>query len=182
MSSTKITEFDLDPNMDMAKESSLQEVKTAVENIPNNFPDDIAKETTTQEILGKLGMVKGLDIVASDSVIRTLVNAEKEVLQNSSLTIGQVTVRNLSGSIRVSAALKAATSDGYPQLKIYVNDVLLTTLAGSGATYTTQTYDVQVNHNDKLRFDIYGQYSKAYCNLLTISGELVEYSDDDYFV
>lgn len=55
MSSTKITEFDLDPNMDMAKESSLQEVKTAVENIPNNLPDDIAKESTSQEILEKVG-------------------------------------------------------------------------------------------------------------------------------
>lgn len=40
MSSTKITEFDLDPNMGLAKESTLNEIKTSV-----------AKESSVQQVL-----------------------------------------------------------------------------------------------------------------------------------
>ena len=54
MSSTKITEFDLDPNMGLAKESSVQEIKLDVEQILN----ETAKELTLTQISNKIDSVQ----------------------------------------------------------------------------------------------------------------------------
>lgn len=178
MSSSKITEFDLDANLDMAKESSLQEVKIAIENIPNSLPDDIAKEETSQEILGKVGSLSGKRCVASDSVLKTVVSAEQTSISQT------VYVNKLSGSIRITVSLKSSISDKYANLVIYKNGSRYgNTLQGSTTSYITQTQYVEVSDGDILTFDLSPNSTNTpYCNLLTICGDVSELSSEPFIV
>lgn len=192
MSSSKIQERNLDPNMGLAKESSVQEIKSSM-----------AKESSLTEILNQTNdtnlKVSELANRQSDdslyiftpssTVLKTIIS--KEIGTNGEGTtaiLGEPLYISRDGTIRVNATVKSS-STGYGsgvQINLYrrIHDNDLTyekttafsvDYAKGDTKYHTTYTDLIVKKGDVLDFYMYvgDKYHNIYCKLLTISGDVI---------
>lgn len=182
MGSSKIQEYNLDPNMGLAKESSVQEVLNAISNVENNVIG-----STTQQFI---------HVVESDNVKHVLLNTEVVSNAGSNTTIATIYCRNMYGTIKLSGNLK--TSSGatggaiisyttYGENENGTSNQYDAATSDGVTTYTTKTLTIRITPDIyKIWVYLHGnnvnESNKYYCNYATLSYDIAEIKNSNIVV
>ena len=143
----------------------------------------VAMESTAQEILENMESgVKALPIsrvaCVSDNVICTPINSVKSIKSENKTIIATVFV-NLDGTVKINASIKSSGNSYYCYLDATVNDTLVR-FDSTSTSYATQSKTLEVKKGDFIKFSMWATNSSttAYCNLITICGDVVDVETD----
>ena len=151
---------------------------------------DVAKESTSQEILKKsqdihmdvVGLINKdatLTCTASDNILFTPLTSEKTINTMSTILIAQYKVTKVSGTLRLTASAKEINSmiANSKQPSVYTDGATQNaTLNFEGITsYTTKSADFTVKDGDVVSIYAHADaVDVGYVNLVTISGDFSE--------
>lgn len=152
-SSTKIQEYDLDPQV----------------------LSGVAQEATSQDILIKvIGLISSggtLTCMASSNVIFTLIKSEVV----GAGTVARLKVNKTSGSLRITASCHSTTSQSV-SIKVSTTNNVSKTLSFGEGKYVTKSEDFNIVDGDIITINAEGgMFGGEPCiNLLTIGGDFSE--------
>lgn len=166
---------------------------SSTQGVLNILNTTTAKEDTSQEILGKVDSVAAQvqkKCIASDNTATTLINSAV-TSQNDSpgKELAKILIKNLNGTVRVTASLKNADST-YKAFLYVVNELRESgggNVSVTGSSYQTVTMDIVVTDGDVLSFCLATNFTassthQAYCNLLTIGYDSEELTENNCMI
>lgn len=158
MSSSKIQERNLDPNMGLAKEESVQEILNKVEN------NDVNRY-----------------VKASDNVILTIASTSTvyDEYQEGSGSLYKFRAIGINGTFKVRCSINSSKNTSNAGFHFYINGNLDCSLTTTSTSFTTLEGDISIADGDYIEIKGFNQYdgqSLTY-NLLTICGDFVTNKD-----